>query len=343
MIDANTALVSARIAAIILKGAAALGADPSALAQCTDFDPRCLDDADARIPLAQENALWSAAATATGDPFFGLHLAEMIRPGQFDVLDYVVRTAPTLASALQRLARYNRLMHDLAEFALTESAAGILVEHYFAHPQLLANRHAAEFTLASLLIVAEQMAGIRPPVLHVAFKHAAPAETRELHRVFGIHPHFGATRNSVLFAPAALQAPVPDADAALSRILTRHADQILASLERPRAASLSHRVSQLILEHMAEGRLNLASIAARLHLGERSLQRALQAEGSSFNRLLDEVRRKSAQDLIADQHLALGEVAYLLGFSEPSAFHRAYKRWTGQTPMAARQSRRQAP
>jgi AraC-like DNA-binding protein len=135
-----------------------------------------------------------------------------------------------------------------------------------------------------------------------------------------------------------LDRPVPTADPGLSRIVTAHAEQLLAALA-PAADMLTARVRRQLAEGMANGPMTLTQVARRLHLSERSLQRRLEAEGTRFAQLVDEVRRELALRYIADERLALGEVAYLLGFAEPSPFHRAFKRWTGTTPLAARRAR----
>ena len=330
--------VSARIAAIIIKGAEVFGGSQRELLCRSGFDLELLEHVDARISLEMENSLWDMAAEFSNDDCFGLHVAELIRPGMFDVLDYVVRTAPNLFVALQRLARYNRLMHDVAEFAITERADGILVEHYFRTSGQTACRHAADFTMAALLVIAEQMSGNPPEVLAASFTHAIPSDPADFKRIFGVTPQFGMPTNSLLFSVKSLSATVPAADPALSRIVTGHADQLLIALNRDNLGSLTNRVSHLILQNMSSGKLSLANLAKKLCMSERTLQRGLHEEGTSFNTLIDDLRRKSAREFIADQRFALGEVAYLLGFSESGAFHRAFKRWTGQTPMAARQS-----
>ena len=332
--------VSARIAAIILKGAARLGVSESQLIKAARFDPNLLNDPDARIPLEQENVLWLTAADLAEDSAFGLHIAEMIQPGMFDVLDYVVRTAPTLRAAVDRLARYNRLMHDVAEFTVEDLPEGVLIDHRFRTPDLMPVRHAAEFTMASLIVIARQMAGRLPLVVSVSFAHAAPEDTAEHRRIFGILPAFSAPRNALLLTADSMLAQVPAADPALSRIVTSHADQLLRKLSLSAEDCLISRVRQVILAGLADGKATIGEVARQLCMSERSLQRALQAEGSTFNALFDEVRKRTALDFIADSKIALGEIAYLIGFSEPSAFHRAFKRWTGLTPLAARQASR---
>jgi hypothetical protein len=108
--------VSARIGALIVQVARARGVDVQRLMADTGYQAAWLGDPEARMSLDLEERLWDRAAELTGDPLFGLHAAAALRPGAFDVLDYAVRTAPDLRAALQRLARYNRLVHDLATF-----------------------------------------------------------------------------------------------------------------------------------------------------------------------------------------------------------------------------------
>jgi AraC-like DNA-binding protein len=331
--------VSARIGAWIVQRAAARGADAQALMADAGFQPGWLNDAEARMPLAVEERLWDGAAARTQDPLFGLHAAAAIRPGAFDVLDYAVRTAPDLRTALQRLARYNRLVHDLASFKTLPAGPALRIEHRFDHGVLRPSRHAAEFTLASLVVVAGQLGGAAVQAQAVDFAHAAAGPPAAYRAVFGVVPRFGAPVSCLVLADEVLDRPVPAADPGLSRIVTAHAERLLAAVA-PAPAGIAPQVRRQLAEGMAHGPATLAQVARRLHMSARSLQRRLDAEGTRFADLVDEVRRELALRYIDDPRLALGEVAYLLGFAEPSPFHRAFKRWTGTTPAAARRARR---
>lgn len=332
---AKTPTVSARIGLFILHAAAAMGVPAPQLIQATGFDPSICDDPDARIPLALEMRLWDTAAELGEDADFGLHAAEAIRPGAFDVLDYAVRTAPNLGEALKRIVRYNRLVHDLAEFHVIEHMDTVCIEHRFNAVGIRPCRHASEFTLASLRVIGEQMTGAALRPLAVAFAHAQPGQTNEHLRIFGVLPQFGARASSLTLPRAILDQPVSGADAGLSRIVTAHAEQLLAACAMPDIVGC---VRKLLSANMTNGPMTLGEVSRQLHLGERSLQRHLESKGASFTRLVNEVRKELALSYIADPHLALGEVAYLLGFAEPSPFHRAFKRWTGITPAAARRA-----
>lgn len=305
---------------------------------CTGFEAAWLSDPEARMPLAMEEHLWARAAVLTHKPSFGLFAASLIRPGEFDVVDYAVRTAPDLRTALQRLARYNRLQHDLAAFDIIPMGETTRIEHRFDVVGPQPCPQAAEFTLASLVVVASQLGGEPVQALAVEFVHAALDQVEAYRAVFGVEPRFGAPVACVVLATDLLDRPVPTADPGLSRIVTAHAEQLLAAGQRSHE-NIATQVRRQLAEGMAHGTVSLRSVARQLNLSERSLQRRLEDQGTCFAGLMDEVRRELALRYIADQRLALGEVAYLLGFSEPSAFHRAFKRWTGMTPAAARRSR----
>ena len=326
--------VSARIAALIALHLQVSGVPPESTLRAAGLPLSVLNDADARIPLHVEERLWEEAARASGDPMFGLHAAESIRPGRFDVLDYVVRTAPNLRESLQRLARYNRLLHDVAGFTLVSCGSHLRVEHGLGAPSRAASPHAAEFTLASLVVVGRQLLP-QLRVTGVEFAHAPFGPAAAYERVFGLVPVFSAPVNAVCFPAEQLDLPLAAADPVLSRIVTAHADQALSALGAVDEPLVS-QVRSLIAQRLDAGPPSLDQIASELNVSDRSLQRRLQSEGHRFADLMDDVRRELALRYVADRTLALGEVAYLLGFSEPSPFHRAFKRWTGTTPAAYR-------
>jgi AraC-like DNA-binding protein len=328
--------VSARIGAMIVHAAAARGVAPSTLKNATGFDAAIAADPDARIAISLEESLWTEAARQTGDDAFGLHAAELLRPGMFDVLDYVIRTAPTVRAAFERLSRYNRLEHDVAVFTLLERPGRTTrVEHAFRMGGLAPCRHAAEFTLASQVIVGSQITTKSLKPLGVEFGHAGPSSVTEHARIFGVTPRFGAACNALEWDDASLDLPVPGADPVLSRVVERHAEALLAA--RP-AATGTHadRVRQLLATSLADGDASLKKMAEKLKMSERSLQRRLTNEGITFEALLDELRRDLSLRYLADSAIAVSEVAYLLGYSEPSPFHRAFRRWTGMTPNQLR-------
>lgn len=327
--------VSARVGAVIIGAAARAGVDAAALAKATGFDPALAADPDARIPLAEETRLWDEAARLVGDAAFGLHAARGLAPGAFDVLDYAVRTAPTLRESLERLALYNRLVHDAAVFTIVDRGDVTRVEHRLAPPGAVQSPHAADFTLASIVEIGGQLANKRIAPRAVELHHAAIARSSEYRAVFGVTPRFGAEVNAVELGRALVDESLPSADPALYNVIRRHADALLAARPAP-SESTTDRVRRLLADALGEGQATLKAVAGRLKMSQRSLQRRLADEGVTFDALLDELRRDLALRYLSDRRIAIAEVAYLLGYSEPSPFHRAFKRWTGVTPSEVR-------
>jgi AraC-like DNA-binding protein len=292
-------------------------------------------DPTSRISLALEQLLWETAAEHTRDPNFGLHTAELLRAGVFDVLDYAIRTAPSFRVALERLARYSRLEHEAAVFKLTASRTTTRIEHSFGPSVVLPCRQEAEFTLASIVIVAHEIVvgGIQPTA--VQFIHSAPSDTTEHVRIFGVLPRFTTDVNALEVDAATMSRPLDTADPALSRIIERHAEASLASIGQP-TESTTGQVRRILLTTLQEGPCSMTAIASKLGMSERTLQRKLASEGATFGALLEGVRRDLALRYLQDRQLTLAEIAYLLGYSEPSPFHRAFKRWTGSTPQTHR-------
>lgn len=327
--------VSASIGAMIVQAATARGADANSLCREAGFDLSLAQDPDARIPFTVEEALWNGAARACHDEAFGLHAAETIKPGAFDVLDYAVRTAPTLGAALSRLVRYNRIVHDAAAFTVIPRGDVVRIEHGFRFGSEVQGRQSAEFTLASVVVIGAQITGkpLRPRA--VDFRHGLSPELAEHRRVFGVEPRFAQRVNALELDRAILDLSAPHADARLSRLIERHADALLEARPDP-SLSAADRVRRVLSAHLGDGDVSLGAVAEHLRTSERTLQRKLADEGVSFDVLLDDLRRDLALRYLADPKLAVSEIAYLLGYSEPSPFHRAFKRWTGKTPAEAR-------
>ncbi|KAB2888831.1 MAG: AraC family transcriptional regulator [Kofleriaceae bacterium] len=241
-----------------------------------------------------------------------------------------------MRAALDRLVRYNRLVHSAAEFTVQEAGARVRIEHAFAVPGRQPGRQASEFTLATLVAITGQIAGVDIRPLAVELPHAPPADDLTAYEaVFGVPPRMRRPVGAVELARSDLDRPCPAADPHLSEVILRQANALLAARPGP-STTYGDRVRRYLVDHLGGNAVSLASAAESLKLSERSLQRRLAAEDTSFDALVDELRRELALRYLADRSMAIGEVAYLLGYSEPSAFHRAFKRWTGSTPAEIR-------
>ncbi|WP_272084954.1 AraC family transcriptional regulator [Nannocystis bainbridge] len=317
-----------------LVGAALAGVDVEALLADVGIDRRAADDADLRLGPAVRATLWREALQRSGDPALALHAAEAIPFGHFDVVDYVAGAAPTLGEGLAALARYFRIVR--ADFRLQFEADADEGRLRLELPPSFgpAAPYSIEFTLACMLTRFRVTTQVRFAPSEMRLGYPEPAHVSEYRRVFACPLRFGADATVLRFTRATLELRQPGADARLRVVLERAASEVLA---RQRAATgLTAQVRQALSQELRGGVPTCEQVARRLAIGVRTLNRQLQAEGTSFRDQLAELRCELALGYLGDRRLAISEVAYLLGFSEPSAFHRAFKRWTGHSPQVWR-------
>jgi AraC-like DNA-binding protein len=175
--------------------------------------------------------------------------------------------------------------------------------------------------------------------VEVWFEHTEPADLSEYGQAFlGNKVMFGMPWNGFVFDAALLDQPMPGADDKLHVLIRKHADALLEEL--PRAQSFTQRVRELLLKELEGGNPSAVRIASALHMSGRTLTRRLEDEGTTFKDLLDDLRKSLSLRYVGSTDLGLSEIAFLLGFSQSAAFHRAFKRWTAQTPLEYRRARR---
>ena len=289
------------------------------------------DDRDARLPEHDCAALFDRAALLLDDDAIGLHAGEQIRPGHYGALGYVAMNCATLGEALAGLRRYHALVLDIGPMEETLRAGELCLSWNpdVEHPY----RQMAEYNLAGLVTFSRWISGRNNSPLRIDFTYAAPANLDEHHRVLGCPLRFGQDRYRLVMALDWLAQPLIQPDTAMRTMMEQLAERQMQALTRGDAIADARAV---IARRLGEGAVELGTVASRLNLSTRTLQRKLQDAGLSFSELVDQVRRELAERYLADNALDLVDIAFLLGYSEQSAFTRAYKRWAGNTPAAAR-------
>jgi AraC-like DNA-binding protein len=256
--------------------------------------------------------------------------------GDAGAVDYVVSSAPTVRSAIEQASRYTRLINDVLEVRLEIRGSVALVQ---LDNSVVLPRAAADFEVGGFFrnhVCA--WLGSRLPELTVWFTHQSPADLSEYTRTFApANLRFSAPVLGFAFDSQYLLLPLPKADPNLHEVLVPYADQRLSQL--PAAKSITADVRSLIAAQLAQGGPDVAAIAAGLGMSLRTLARRLEAEGTTFRDLVDDVRQQAALELVGERSLSFSEVAHQLGFSHAAAFHRAFRRWTGQTPLRYRRAR----
>lgn len=321
--------LSARAIGPLLSGFSALGHSPRALLILAGLQEDDIRDPDARIPMSAAVEMLTAGVEYTGDTDLGLHIAERAALSSFDVHFYAMASSATLGEAFERLCRYQRLIHETSRIELTVSGSRTTLRHSLPGG-IAVPRQSAEFLLAAWVRAGRTITGVDWTPIEVRFGHMSPRDPAEHARIFRSAVLFSAGENSLAFDSTLLDTPCLTPDATLLGLLDRFADDRLA--RAPHAATIADRVRHELTFELSGGEPTATRIAARLRMSVRSLNRGLAAEGATFRDILESVRAELASRHLSDTRLSISEIAFLLGFAELSSFHRAFKRWTGQSP-----------
>jgi len=323
-----------------LHAAESFGFDVGALRDAAGLSDTMLEDPDGRVPVENYVALWETIERDPRAIAFGLSLGKQLGVDALGVVGYVMQHAPDVRTALHCLQRFNGLLGDGVGPQLTE--AGDRASLQRVEPPRVARLQslsiAAPLGTVTLL---RQLAGVpehEPIALEAGFQHPPlpPAPLHELQTALACPLAFNQSETRLVLPHAFLDRALVAPNSALLAYLERHARALLTKVRDP--TSTSERVRTLLSERLREGEPTQASVAKLCGMSERTLQRRLQEEATTFAQLLDEVRHALARMYLTDSQLAVFEVAFLLGYSEPSAFNRAFRRWTGASPSEFRRT-----
>lgn len=292
-----------------------------------------LGEGDARLAYADAAALWERLPAGHADPDLGLSFAETLTTAHLGVAGYFASTAETVGAALERVLRFHRLMKDPDELSITVTPDAVRVVEAPPPGEARFPRHLAEAILGAYPVLMRQWTGLPVEVTSVRFQHAAPPDTRAHQRLFGCVPTFGARDNELVLVGAVARLPLRTADAALASYLEPVVVARLAAL--PAGDPLLGDLGRAVLDALPDGYPGIQRVARKLGLSSRSLQRRLEERSTRYQDVVDGIRHAAAVRLLSDATLSVAEVAFVLGFSDTSGFHRAFRRWTGQAPRRA--------
>lgn len=310
-----------------------LGYDADMLLASVGLRRADLNDPDARIPCEKYGSILSRAQTERFTPNLALELARLTPVGAYPLLDYLVLTSDTVGAGVHQLARYLRLVGNPAEISVREEADPIRVEVCDT-----AAPFTVEFNAALMVMHFRHETEGRFAAAHVSFRHT-PDDAVGFERALGCPVQSNASWNGVSVPLEAWRLPLRRGDPVLRGVLESQADDILARL--PARTGLAFDVQRALTPRVTGGDTRIDAVARQLAMSGRTLQRRLAAEGVSYQDLLDDARKEIAGRHLSESTLAICEVAFLVGYSEPAPFHRAFKRWYGLTPEAFRQKQRE--
>jgi AraC-like DNA-binding protein len=298
----------------------------AALLAGTAIDEAMLANLRATIPTELWVTLILRALELSGDPALGIALGES-SPSMLQVVGQLIASCRTLRESLTVMQRYHSLLSNNTTYQLEErgDAAILYCADAITHP--VAARMSVEATLGLGYRIGRRLVAVGSD--EVWFQHAEPPYVKEYARVFACPVRFGQPRNALVFARSLLDITQPHGDDAMHHVLLASADVLLRERE---SESFAERVRALLRFEHDIAHMNVRFVADRLHMKVRALRRRLTAEQSSITELLDEARLRIAQRELSMPGASIKEVAHRLGFSEASAFHRAFKRLSGQAP-----------
>ncbi len=287
-----------------------------------------------QLPLATFCDLFEEAARDTGCDNFGLWFGQQFQPRDLGMWGYAALSSPTLGSALENLVGLFRYQQSSSTMRIVqEDARRVRLDYQIHTPAIVARRQDAELSLGQFVNLIRECCGRTWSPLEIQFEHPQPEEWRQHETAFGAPVFFGCDSNSIVFDPDLLDRPMPGRDLKLLTMM-QTCLELLGSPER--AESLVDQVRGNVRRQLPDGAPTLEEVASALHVAPSVIRRALADEGIGFRQAIDAIRFELAQHYLAQRHLPLNEIALMLGYSELSAFSRAFTRWAGTSPRSYR-------
>lgn len=321
----------------LMELAVSKGAGREALLERSGIDPRDLEDQDNRIPFACYVALMRAGKELCRDPALALHFGETVDMSEISIVGLIGRASKSFSDGVAQLNRYARLVVEVDttaadRFQLVSGEGGVWLVDTRRNPDDFLELTESAFARMASGMRRETGGTAALKAVHVT--HADPGYRDEYDRIFQAPVVFESDRNALLIDEALVTPPADVLPRYVFGVLSAHAEALLDGLEKSK--STKGRVESLLMPILHTGDVNMTAVAGKMGLSRHTLFRKLKAEGVTFQQVLDDLRHQMALHYLNGAKVSVNETAYLVGFSEAAAFSRAFKRWTGINPRAAR-------
>jgi AraC-like DNA-binding protein len=318
--------------------ASAKGADADVLLREAGLSRGQIDDPDCRFEVRRQIKFLNLVAGALSDDLLGFHLSQDFDPRSMGLLHYVLASSDTLNEAIRRAARYSSIINEGIRLSQrVGEEIGVTFEYVGVSRHL--DRHQIEFWMAALIRTCRQLTDRHFTADHVSFIHRRSV-TPEEKAFYSCKLMFGADVDEARFSPSILDAPIVSADPYLNKLLIKYCEEALAH-RRTNRNPFETKVENAIAVLLPHGKTQVSEVARKLGMSERTLARRLASEGLTFTGVLRALRSDLAKRHLADNDLSISKIAWLLGYSDSSAFSTAYKRHAGIAPSAIRQRAKQ--
>jgi AraC-like DNA-binding protein len=331
-------LVNMAIVRPVIMAAVDAGASLQDILVHSGLEPVLMTDPQARITLEQRYRILETCERLTGDIHLGLVAGQSASPMILGMAGHLMETSSTMREAMAGLVRFSVTFSSQIGFSAEEQdgrfSLNIEVTPVWEETSPGTVRVPVDLIVSSAVFLFKLLSGRQVKPLDVNYRYPSPGNTSTFTQVLRVAPNWQRPRNQVIFSSSDMDLPVighnPDLNLHFQRILEKQLAHVQGE------AGFAQEVYRVILQHYRFLLPRAQEVAAHLHMTPRTLQRKLAAEGTTFQQVADRVRRELSFGMLANQRLTVAEVAYKLGYSEPAAFQRAFKQWTGSTPKRYR-------
>ncbi|SFF50595.1 transcriptional regulator, AraC family [Fontimonas thermophila] len=316
------------------------GLDVNAIYTRLGYDAEKLPLKELRTPHQQQALFWQVVEGVSGDPDIGLHLCPHLPLFRGEVLEYLMFSSPTFGEGILRALKYVRLVSDALSVRLIHDADGArigVIGSTLDAPQL---RHTEICVVYELIQFARSVTEGRFAPLRIKLRCSRRSPQTEYETVFGCPVAFDGSESEIWFDPALLEYRSPRWDPDLLRLHEEFAQKRLSDLHR---RDLIEKIRTVLSQRLELESCDLEDVAREVGLPPRRLRFELSRAGTSFSQIVADFRYALARRLLARTDEPIDNIVYLTGFSEPSTFYRAFKRWCGMTPVQYREKHRQSP
>jgi AraC-like DNA-binding protein len=309
------------------------GLDPAMVFREAGLDPEKWQEPGSRYEDDKLDAAWLRAIELSEDPCIGLRYARYFNPASLQSLGFAWLASDSLYDALSRLVRYSRVIVSSLELELSLSGEESCLAVARTSPQGRAEDEMLDAFWAALISLCRVSLTDSFAPLRLSRCRPEPPCMADFYGLFRAPIQFGACRDEMVFRREDVERPLPTANRMLARVNEQIVADYMARLDNNR---FPDQVRARLVEILPTGSVEAEILARGLNLSLRTLQRRLAKAGTSFSELLDEARRELALRYIGEDRMSIKETTYLLGFSEPANFTRAFRRWTGMSPTGYR-------
>lgn len=298
------------------------------------INPDFLNLPDKRLTSQEANRIFLEVAKLTKNENIGLHQGERLSKGFSNILGHILMNCHNLGDAVEKYIKYEKIVDETSISEITIKGNAAVFSLTSIDKAWKGNRILSDFKVSGMLLYTQILSGKRIALKEVYFDHCKPQDISEYQRIFNCPLYFGKSTNALVFDKGLLQLPIIEPNKELLMLFEGIAQNTLERIEKSEA--YTKKVLNIIVKEINGEIPSLDVVAKKLAMSTRSLQGHLKKEGTSYIKLLNEVRKDIAINCLKEKNAPIAEIAYILGFSEASAFNRAFKKWTNLTPCEFR-------